>query len=333
MDDNTKINTPLKVTGTDKGGNSNQPVSNQPPINQNTDFPFSSGSSETTDTLTSTPVVSSPDEKNTNSNPQEMPKSNLDKPETVITSQHVPEKYGGRKVIATIFGILLLIGGVAAGVYSVMNQKLTRTDAWDCSIYEFKVSQDGVVSVKNGFHKKAPGQKADIYINGNLVKTCDVPAINPGDTVPICAVAGFEVGNFTWKVIGSEDCEDEGSHQTTPTPTFTPTPTESLTTTPTPPEIGAGCHNVKAFDNNWNELTSSQLSQLKTGDSIRFTIGGTTDQGAFDKARFKINGVVRPEVSNKKPASDEFYDEFIIPEGTESFTVEAQINHSQLGWL
>src|SRR3989344_606304 len=41
----------------------------------------------------------------------------------IITAPHAPKKYGGTKIIATIFGILLLIGGVTAGVILVQRQQ------------------------------------------------------------------------------------------------------------------------------------------------------------------------------------------------------------------
>ena len=115
----------------------------------------------------------------------------------------------------------------------------------------------------------------------------------------------------------------------TPTPHSTPTPT----ITPTPPPIGAACLDVKAYDTNWNPLDSVDLSNLKAGDTIRYAVAGTTTQGAFDKARFTINGTLRPEVSSQKPGSDEFFDEYTIPPGVESFTVSAQIHHTTLGWF
>lgn len=100
---------------------------------------------------------------------------------------------------------------------------------------------------------------------------------------------------------------------------------------PTPGIVGS-CLNVKAYDTNWNLLTTDQLKALKSGDKVRFTVSGTTSSGSFDKAKFKINGAQRPEVTQKKPSSEEYYDEYTVPEGTAAFTIKAQIHHTTLGW-
>ena len=92
------------------------------------------------------------------------------------------------------------------------------------------------------------------------------------------------------------------------------------------------CTAVKAYDTNWNLLTGVQLSNLSAGSVVRFTISGTpADQ--IDKARFTINGVLKPETTNKKPGTNEYYFEYTIPAGVSSFTVTAQIHHLTLGWF
>jgi len=106
----------------------------------------------------------------------------------------------------------------------------------------------------------------------------------------------------------------------------------STPSTGTPGGPTAQCLNIKAFDVNWALLTSEQLKALKAGDKVRFTVGGTASSGSFDKAKFKINGVDRPEVAAKRPDSNEFYDEYTIPEGVTTFTINAQIHHTTLGW-
>jgi hypothetical protein len=79
-------------------------------------------------------------------------------------------------------------------------------------------------------------------------------------------------------------------------------------------------------------LTVAQLAQLKAGDKVRFAVGGTASGGSFDKAKFKINGVERPEVTGKRPNSQEYFDEYTLPAGVTTFTINAQIHHSSLGW-
>ena len=77
----------------------------------------------------------------------------------------------------------------------------------------------------------------------------------------------------------------------------------------------------------------SDLAVLAVGDIVRFAVGGSTTAGSFDKARFTINGTLRPEVTTQKPGSNDFFDEYTIPVGVTSFIVKAQIHHSSLGWF
>ena len=77
----------------------------------------------------------------------------------------------------------------------------------------------------------------------------------------------------------------------TPTPTATPTPTPTPTEPPTPPE----CDLVKAYkveENVWsNVLTKDDLSNLKAGDEVYFTVRGISDnpEADFTAAKFIIN--------------------------------------------
>lgn len=96
-----------------------------------------------------------------------------------------------------------------------------------------------------------------------------------------------------------------------------------------PTEITASCGEVRAYDRNGNLLTQQQLNNMKAGDIVRFAVSGTTNAGNFDKARFTINGVQRPEVTQKL-GTGEFYDEYVIPANTKNFNVSAQIHHQQL---
>lgn len=105
--------------------------------------------------------------------------------------------------------------------------------------------------------------------------------------------------------------------------------------TPTPsPSNRAQCGSVMAYDTNWNQLSGTQLSALKAGDRVRFTITGTKASGSFTKARFKINQNSAVESAQTKPGSSEvFYTEYTIPAGTTTFQVGAAIYHDSLGWI
>lgn len=113
------------------------------------------------------------------------------------------------------------------------------------------------------------------------------------------------------------------------------------------PSLAAQCLNVQVYDTNWQQLTGTQLSSLKAGDKIRFVVSGTTNTRGLDKARFTVNGVTRPEVTTsvrpennptfKAPSTDtnavNYYDEYTIPQGVTSFTVQAELHHTTLGWF
>ena len=71
---------------------------------------------------------------------------------------------------------------------------------------------------------------------------------------------------------------------------------------------------------------------LQAGETVRFAVLGSTTAGIFDKAIFSINGVLTPEVTQKKPSTEEFYYEYTITEadlGT-AFTVQAWLHHAGL---
>jgi len=351
-----------------------------------------------------TPGVQQPaDQSKVESNPTE----NTDTGTQVVVGSDNRKK-GNSKAIATVLGILLLIGAVGAGVFLVSQQQELRIGAWDCRNYVFDVNEDGGVSVQNGSTRDESSQQARVYINGNLIATFDVPALKAGDAATLGDVDVGDACSFNWEVIGTKDCRNSGgrersvsltlgqytftwvgppqlSHATTtfcdgsssgkidynepgssttvnfnkdiqsvdgfgggctesgsrvciyPSPTqgVTPTPTTVPTPTvvPTLPPIGAACNNVKAYDSEWNLLSGFDLSGLEAGDIVRFAVGGTTDSGSFDKARFTINGILMPEVVTKRPGTEEFYDEYTIPSSVTSFTVNAQIHHISLGWF
>lgn len=234
---------------------------------------------------------------------------------TVVTP--TPPSSGPRlskKVIATIFGVLLMVGAITTGVFLSREQQLLPVSAWDCSKYNFLVAQDGKVTVQNASTRSEPAQKAEVFINSTLVKTLDVPNLSPGSSATLGTVT-VPSGAFSWRVKGSADCEDSGNYST---------PTTSITAT---------CLGVVAYDTNWNVIASSDLSKLKTGDKVRFAVSGNTTGGSFDKARFTVNGTLRSEVTAKKPGTEEYYDEYTIPTGVSNFSIKGEIHHSQLGWF
>jgi hypothetical protein len=170
-----------------------------------------------------------------------------------------------------------------------------------------------------------------------------------GNTNDGCRSVTIIGNNVTWERFGSgRDCKDVSNvqvwwTQSTATPTqsatgtATGTATSSPTTTPSnppsEPPITAQCLDVKVFDTDWNRIPSSDFVNIQPGDTVRFTVGGSTTGGSITKARFTINGQLRAEVVGKRPGADEYYDEYTIPQSATGFTVEAQVFHSTLGWF
>lgn len=292
------------------------------PANTNDDLVASANLSTTSNnpntvTPTSDGVIAADKSPATSDDPFIPPAGNLSNNSSISSDS---ERRSGQKTIATILGVVLLVAGVAAGVYLVNQQTQVTTKAWDCRNYVFEISEDGVVTVRNGSTRNEPLQSATVIINGDTVATLDVPALEAGDAATLGNVPIPE-GGFTWQISGSKDCKNDGKYG----------PEESPT--PTIPQISGQCGAVVTYDSSWNQLNSSELSTLSSGDSVRFAVSGTATSGTFDKARFTINGTLRPEVTNKRPGSEEFYDEYQIPAGTLDFDVKAEIHHSDLGWF
>jgi archaellum component FlaF (FlaF/FlaG flagellin family) len=165
----------------------------------------------------------------------------------------------GKIATGAVVVITIVLAGIA--VFTAIRLYQLRTEsvspaspaepfAWDCKNYTFAVSGDGTVIATNNSSRSEPSQKADVYVNGSLVATLDVPALSPGQNATLGKV-DVPGGSFNWRVAGSKDCASEGtttgieackelrfsisspSSTPTSTPTGTITPTISPTSTPT----------------------------------------------------------------------------------------------------
>lgn len=107
-----------------------------------------------------------------------------------------------------------------------------------------------------------------------------------------------------------------------------------LCSSPTPPTttIRAQCLSVAVYDTNWDRLSTNDIQTLQSGDTIRLAVSGDTTGGSIDKARFRVNGDLKPDTSQRRADTGEFYLEYTIPANTKSFSVNAQLHHSSLGW-
>lgn len=133
----------------------------------------------------------------------------------------------------------------------------SEPSAWDCKNYNFSVSASGVVTVANNSSKSEAPQQAQVYINNQLVATFDVPTLITGQSATLGTVSVPSGESFSWKVLGTKDCQNSGSDTPAPvackqlkfslaTTTLTPTPedeatptvTSAVTLTPTDRPIG-----------------------------------------------------------------------------------------------
>ncbi len=143
---------------------------------------------------------------------------------------------------------------------------------------------------------------------------------------------------------------DSGIYQLIPTPTPTPTPVPTPTPTPTPtpsptpsPTPTAWCVYVKVYkivDGVW---VLADLATLRPGDIVYFAVLGSSSDGAFDQARFRIwgNGQLLPgdngnvdgwRYTTSTNANNEFYISYTFPANLISYTIEAEVHHVILGW-
>lgn len=242
-------------------------------------------------------------------------------PQTAVTPSQAPKKYGGKKVIATIFVVAFLIIGTISTIILVQrNQDIRRKASSGAACSH---SADCVLLDNPGNSGNHTAPRTIVYID---ITNQTSYRYNPGDTNDGCYDVRIQGHQVTWNRVGSgSSCKDISNIQIwMGTGGNTPTP---------PTQVTASCGSIKAYDTNWNLLSSSDLTNLKAGDVIRVAVAGTATSGVFDKARFTINGTLQPEVTQKKPSSQEFYDEYTIPAGTLNFTVTAQVHHSSLGWF
>ena len=235
----------------------------------------------------------------------------------VTTTSPTPKKkFAGGKIIATILGLFLLVGGIGAGVFLVGQNQDIRERAGGCR--DDSDCDDGQTCNKFDRCEGGSGGGGGIYSCGpGSGDGCE--GKSNGDSCggeKVCKVR--ENGN---------ECSCVGPAEPTVAPTTPPTVAPT-----TPPSITAYCQNIKAYSSTWALLTNTQLSALTTDSQVNFCVMGSASDGTFDKARFTINGVVQPETTLVRPGSTDFCQSYTVPANTTTFNITAQIHHMTLGW-
>ena len=102
---------------------------------------------------------------------------------------------------------------------------------------------------------------------------------------------------------------------------------------PTAPPTAPSCIAVKAYDDAWAALTTTQLSALTAGDTVNFCVSGNAASGTFDKAQFMVNTTLEPETTTKRPSSGDFCQAYTILSTDTTVGVKAKIHSSTGVWV
>ena len=300
------------------------PVRNDlPPL---PDYMTQSNSSEVQESVDDTPI----EDVSTNQPPENLSGSAApsDLPPMVSSPK---KKFGGKKIIATILGIFLLVGGIGAGIVLTQQQQLfqqkaegtTYTGAYE--VYDENGNPAGwrYIAVPGVF-------EAALLRAASGTSPFDMALLTGhyGMTEAQVQESATHVSNGeTWVpsgtgCVGTPESEDPNSphychdwHWTTclhpgtgmggvgcdvTNPPSNPPnnpPTNPPNNPTNPPGPTATCQNVKAYSSTWTLLTPTQLSALAPGAIINFCVTGTASSGTFDKAQFTITSFVS-EVNN-----------------------------------
>ncbi|HLE03491.1 MAG TPA: hypothetical protein VI729_02610 [Anaerolineales bacterium] len=136
--------------------------------------------------------------------------------------------------LLAIFGISIL------AIFAVGILFPQPASAWDCGKYNFRVTASGQVQAENRSSSNENAQKADVFVNGSKVlNDAQVPSMPKETDWTGFAEIVPPADDWTWRVKGESDCEDEGEHHGAVS-TATPAPTAPPTSVPTAtPELSA----------------------------------------------------------------------------------------------
>ena len=217
----------------------------------------------------------------------------------VIGTTPPKKKFAGGKVIATILGLFLLVGGVGAGVFLTgQNQNISEkaaTNNWraPCTVNGCSASNYPTDWVN---HYRC----LDIKPSGEGCSDIEVATK--------VSSASFEFN------CGTEQIDHSGNVG------FTTIRHDQ------PCESSISCINAIVLYSEQGTMITD-LSTLKAGQKVFITIPiayGANNTLNFTKARFTVNGVLRPEVTHHKKfqVADVFYDEYTVTSGTTNILAE-----------
>jgi len=202
------------------------------------------------------------------------------------------KKFGGKRIIATILGIFLLVGGVGAGIVLTQQQQLFQQKAAGTDYPNLEEECGGTNGNRCGPCEECvyDGSSTRCKYNSNLCPAPPPPTEPPEETNP-------------------------------PNPPSGPTPT---------PGPVVSCQNVKAFKGDADvPLTTAELSTLKAGDVVTFC--AFTDSAIAKTVTFTINGTaqspITPAVGCVSTKGTCFCsNSYTIPSGVATFNASALLS-------
>ena len=255
--------------------------------------------------------------------------------------------FKGKFITGLIVVATVILAGVAIftaiRLYQLRQENISPTGpesepaAWDCSNYTFAVNGNGGVTVANNSTRNEPPQQAQVYINDQLVATFDVPGLPTGQSATLGTVQVPQGEAFTWRVIGTLDCQSSGKAGSKPAActqlkftlaeaTLTPTPSEGVTQTPTPsqpplggtsptptfsqtgpPECVATKPDAPTITSVVKDGTKATITWTKVAGTTHYTLSYGTQQGKYDFGVPNTGNVTTYTVQNLNASSTYYF--------------------------
>jgi len=226
-------------------------------------------------------------------------------------------KSGGKGKIIIFVGIALLILVIALGATAFLltnrNKNSSSSSQISCSEYSYSIAKDGVVSIINNGVNSIPAQEAIVFVDSIEYPSLNYTEIAAGQSMAVGEVTVPSDGSFTWQITDPLGCSSSGEYLS---------------------EVIAQCREIIAYNEDWEEILPSQLSDIVSGDVLRFVVTSTTQNGLITKARFTINGELMPETTLLRPGTtNEYYEEYEVSDEVTNLVINAELFHSDLGWF
>lgn len=333
-----------------QNGSSNVPAQGNSPSDQNANQPipdFQAIDSSTVPAMSPPPTQT----QDANTKTEENDKKDENPIKAVSMESVTPppkKKFGGKRIIATILGMLLLVAGVGGGVYlTQQNQDIREkadnesptggvfipdiSTAPDNARFQYDhgcIYDDLASDIGGGAHQPY----RDSGCGGGESPVYDCPQDTTPDwdkrTAVVCRGAGgCPTGNRVradnnWNC--GEGCIDH-----------------RVLIASCKPRSSIQCNKISAKreDGTWltppgvtngNQVVQFNLASLKAGDKVNLCVSGHATGGQIDKAKFNINGT-ETEVTTKE-SDGSFCMQYTIPDNQEQFDITANVHHTVLGW-